>query len=79
MRCDWRRASASGGVDDAQNDYVFERVVTFQNGDGTTSAGRIDLWLCLAEKLLLIQIYHILSAPSNYNKESQFRPFQILL
>jgi restriction-modification enzyme MmeI-like protein len=30
--------------DDAQNAYVFERAVTFQNGDGTTSAGRIDLY-----------------------------------
>ncbi len=30
--------------DDAENDYVFERSVTFQNGDGTTSVGRIDLY-----------------------------------
>src|SRR4051794_13182285 len=30
--------------DDAENAYVFERAVTFQNGDGTTSAGRIDLY-----------------------------------
>ncbi|MDX9972038.1 MAG: class I SAM-dependent DNA methyltransferase [FCB group bacterium] len=26
------------------NAYVFERAVTFHNGDGTTSAGRIDLY-----------------------------------
>ena len=32
------------GQDDAQNAYVFERAVTFQNGDGTTSTGRIDLY-----------------------------------
>ena len=32
------------GRDDAQNAYVFERAVTFQNGDGTTSTGRIDLY-----------------------------------
>jgi len=31
-------------ADDAQNAYVFERAVTFQNGDGTTSTGRIDLY-----------------------------------
>ncbi len=31
-------------ADDAQNSYVFERAVTFQNGDGTTSPGRIDLY-----------------------------------
>jgi hypothetical protein len=30
--------------DDAENAYVFERAVTFQNGDGTTSTGRIDLY-----------------------------------
>ena len=30
--------------DDAENAYVFERSVTFQNGDGTTSSGRIDLY-----------------------------------
>lgn len=30
--------------DDEQNAYVFERAVTFQNGDGTTSQGRIDLY-----------------------------------
>lgn len=35
--------------DPAQNDpdrdaYVFERAVVFQNGDGTTSGGRIDLY-----------------------------------
>ena len=28
----------------AENAYVFERTVTFQNTDGTTSAGRIDLY-----------------------------------
>ena len=32
------------GPDDAENAYVFERAVTFQNGDGTTSPGRIDLY-----------------------------------
>ena len=30
--------------DDEQNAYVFERAVTFQNPDGTTSPGRIDLY-----------------------------------
>src|SRR4051812_11947484 len=30
--------------DDAENAYVFESAVTFQNGDGTTSTGRIDLY-----------------------------------
>lgn len=30
--------------DDEHNAYVFERSVTFQNGDGTTSQGRIDLY-----------------------------------
>lgn len=30
--------------DDAFNHYVFERSVTFHNGDGSTSAGRIDLY-----------------------------------
>ena len=30
------------GQDDAQNAYVFERAVMFQNGDGTTSTGHID-------------------------------------
>ena len=32
------------GPDDAQNAYVFERGVSFQNGDGTTSTGWIDLY-----------------------------------
>jgi restriction-modification enzyme MmeI-like protein len=32
------------GPDDELNAYVFERAVTFQNGDGTTSTGRIDLY-----------------------------------
>lgn len=31
-------------ADDRQNAYVFERAVTFQNPDGTTSPGRIDLY-----------------------------------
>src|SRR2546423_278513 len=31
-------------ADDEQNAYVFERAVTFQNGDGSTSNGRIDLY-----------------------------------
>ena len=30
--------------DDRRNTYVFERAVHFQNGDGTTSIGRIDLY-----------------------------------
>ena len=30
--------------DDADNAYVFERSVTFQHPDGTTSTGRIDLY-----------------------------------
>ena len=30
--------------DDSNNGYVFERAVTFQNPDGSTSAGRIDLY-----------------------------------
>ena len=30
--------------DTAQNAYVFERAVTFHHGDGSTSAGRIDLF-----------------------------------
>jgi hypothetical protein len=30
--------------DDAANAYVFERAVTFNHGDGTTSTGRIDLY-----------------------------------
>jgi len=30
--------------DDEQNAYVFERGVIFNNGDGTTSTGRIDLY-----------------------------------
>lgn len=31
-------------ADDEQNAYVFERAVIFNNGDGTTSTGRIDLY-----------------------------------
>ena len=30
--------------DDSENGYVFERAVTFQNGDDSTSPGRIDLY-----------------------------------
>ncbi len=30
--------------DDALNTYVFEKAVTFRHGDGSTSAGRIDLY-----------------------------------
>lgn len=30
--------------DDSENSYVFERAVTFQNPDGSTSPGRIDLY-----------------------------------
>ncbi len=30
--------------ENADNAYVFERAVTFNNGDGTTSPGRIDLY-----------------------------------
>jgi hypothetical protein len=32
------------GPDDRHNAYVFDRHVTFQNGDGTTSPGFIDLY-----------------------------------
>ena len=32
------------GPDDSANAYVFERAVTFQHGDGSTSSGRIDLY-----------------------------------
>lgn len=31
-------------ADDSRNAYVFERAVHFQNGDGTNSIGRIDLY-----------------------------------
>ncbi|MEO8495392.1 MAG: type IIL restriction-modification enzyme MmeI, partial [Planctomycetota bacterium] len=31
-------------ADESHNRYVFEKAVTFNNGDGTTSAGRIDLY-----------------------------------
>lgn len=31
-------------ADDEHNSYVFERAVIFNNGDGTTSTGRIDLY-----------------------------------
>ncbi|HZI20615.1 MAG TPA: DNA methyltransferase [Pyrinomonadaceae bacterium] len=31
-------------ADDERNAYVFERAVTFHNGDGSTSTGRIDLY-----------------------------------
>lgn len=30
--------------DDSRNEYVFERAVTFDNGDGSTSPGYIDLY-----------------------------------
>ncbi|MGH7200431.1 MAG: type IIL restriction-modification enzyme MmeI, partial [Planctomycetaceae bacterium] len=30
--------------DESQNHYVFEKAVSFNNGDGTTSAGRVDLY-----------------------------------
>jgi hypothetical protein len=30
--------------DDARNTYVFEKAVTFRHADGSTSAGRIDLY-----------------------------------
>jgi hypothetical protein len=30
--------------DDTENEYVFERAVTFRHADGTTSTGRIDLY-----------------------------------
>jgi hypothetical protein len=32
------------GADARDNAYVFERAVTFRHGDGSTSAGRIDLY-----------------------------------
>jgi hypothetical protein len=38
------RPSPSMGGDDERNAYVFERSVTFHNGDGSTSSGRIDLY-----------------------------------
>ncbi|MEI6218677.1 MAG: type IIL restriction-modification enzyme MmeI, partial [bacterium] len=30
--------------DESQDEYVFERSVVFQHGDGTTSTGRMDLY-----------------------------------
>jgi hypothetical protein len=30
--------------DEDANTYVFEKAVTFNNGDGTTSSGRVDLY-----------------------------------
>ncbi|HEX8843349.1 MAG TPA: DNA methyltransferase [Pyrinomonadaceae bacterium] len=38
------RPAPSKGGDDERNAYVFERSVTFHNGDGSTSNGRIDLY-----------------------------------
>jgi hypothetical protein len=38
------RPIPSKGGDDERNVYVFERSVTFHNGDGSTSNGRIDLY-----------------------------------
>ncbi len=35
---------APSAADDRKNTYVFEKAVTFQNPDGTTSTGRIDLY-----------------------------------
>lgn len=35
---------AGGGVDDSHNDYVFERRVFQDNGNGTRSFGRIDCY-----------------------------------
>lgn len=32
--------------DEAENAYVFEKAVTFHHADGSTSAGRIDLYKC---------------------------------
>src|SRR5512133_117117 len=32
------------GADDSKNSYVFERTVHMENGDGTSSIGRIDLY-----------------------------------
>ena len=41
-------------ADDEQNAYVFERAVTFHNGDDTTSPGRIESSIyCIARMLLL--------------------------
>lgn len=31
-------------ADESHNRYVFEKAMTFNNGDGTTSAGRADLY-----------------------------------
>lgn len=30
--------------DESQNNYVFEKALNFNNGDGTFSAGRVDLY-----------------------------------
>jgi hypothetical protein len=40
------RPTPSIAGDDERNAYVFERSVTFDNGDGSTSKGRIDLYKC---------------------------------
>ena len=37
-------SSVPASRDPAENSYVFERTVTFHNGDGTESTGRIDLY-----------------------------------
>ena len=31
-------------TDESQNNYVFEKALNFNNGDGTFSAGRVDLY-----------------------------------
>jgi hypothetical protein len=41
LKCPARSPRTS---DDTLNHYVFERSVTFHNGDGSTSPGRIDLY-----------------------------------
>ena len=44
MRADRCRCSQRNQTDDAQNDYVFERRVFQDNGDGPKSFGRLDAY-----------------------------------
>jgi len=48
-------------ADESQNTYVFEKAVEFNNGDGTTSSGRVDLYrrgcFVLESKQLLRHIW----------------------
>jgi hypothetical protein len=36
--------------DNSKNSYIFERSITFQHGDGTSSTGFIDLYISKARK-----------------------------